>query len=199
MRSNAAIKHQIRLVVKASGHDYVGRSNAPNSLSIWIHYLKGIQIHDSFQPKSCTATIAGGAVTVGGGQQMVDILEALAPLNRTIVGGSSKSVGVSGHMTSGGHSILSSTYGLAADQALEMEIVTPQGELVTANECQNQDLFWAMRGVRFSKDQFLRSVLLTRAYLGRRFYVWRHNISDCQNNPKPANDNPHLWNCDSQS
>lgn len=29
-----------------------------------------------------------------------------------------------------------------------MEIVTPQGEILTLNECQNTDLFWAMRGVR---------------------------------------------------
>jgi FAD/FMN-containing dehydrogenase len=26
------------------------------------------------------------------------------------------------------------------------DIVTPNGDLVTANECQNKDLFWAIRG-----------------------------------------------------
>ena len=28
-------------------------------------------------------------------------------------------------------------------------MVTPQGEIVTANECKNKDLFWALRGVSF--------------------------------------------------
>jgi hypothetical protein len=28
----------------------------------------------------------------------------------------------------------------------EIELVTPMGDIITANECQNQDYFWAMRG-----------------------------------------------------
>jgi hypothetical protein len=36
---------------------------------------------------------------------------------------------------------------MAADNVLEMEVVSPGGEILTVNECQNQDLFWALRGV----------------------------------------------------
>lgn len=36
---------------------------------------------------------------------------------------------------------MSSRYGLAADQVLKLEVVTPRGEVVTANESQNEDLF----------------------------------------------------------
>jgi FAD/FMN-containing dehydrogenase len=70
--------------------------------------------------------------------------------NLTIVGGGAGTVGVGGYLTGGGHSAFSSTYGLAADQVLEMEIVTPDGEILTINECQNTDLFWATRGVNTS-------------------------------------------------
>ena len=63
------------------------------------------------------------------------------------MGGNSATVGVGGYLTGGGHSALSATYGLAADQVLEMEMVTPGGDILTLNECQNEDLFWAMRGV----------------------------------------------------
>lgn len=35
---------------------------------------------------------------------------------------------------------------MAADQVLEMDIVTPCGNILTINDCQNQDLFCAMRG-----------------------------------------------------
>jgi FAD/FMN-containing dehydrogenase len=79
--------------------------------------------------------------------QMWDLYNALDPLNRTIVGGGGKTVSVGGYLTGGGHSLLSSWYGLAADQVLEMEVVTPNGEIVIANECRNKDMFWAMRGV----------------------------------------------------
>jgi hypothetical protein len=74
--------------------------------------------------------------------------------NLTIVAGGPETVGPGGYLTGGGHGPLSATYGMGADQVLEMEIVTPGGEILTSNECQNQDLFWAMRGVsRFSSCQ----------------------------------------------
>lgn len=141
--------HNIRLVVKSSGHDYLGRSNAPNSLSIWTHHLTGISVHEgtTFNPTSCGVEVDGTAVTVAGGMKMWDIQETLAAANRTVVGGTGRTVSVGGYLTGGGHSLLSSRYGLAADQVLELEVVTPRGEIVTANECQNEDLFWALRGV----------------------------------------------------
>jgi FAD/FMN-containing dehydrogenase len=56
-------------------------------------------------------------------------------------------VSVGGYLTGGGHSALTSTFGLATDAVLEFEVVSPTGEFLTLNECQNQDLFWATRGV----------------------------------------------------
>ncbi|KAH8662229.1 hypothetical protein BX600DRAFT_498795 [Xylariales sp. PMI_506] len=141
-----AQKNNIRVVIKSSGHDYQGRSTAPGALTIWVHYLQGLQTHDSFQPKGCSFTIEGSAVTVGGGTQMITMYEELDKINQTVVGGGGKTVSVGGYITGGGHSLLAPRYGLAADQVLEIELVTPSGDIVTANECQNEDLFWAMRG-----------------------------------------------------
>jgi hypothetical protein len=78
---------------------------------------------------------------------MGDINLAASLKNLTVMSAGCSTVGIGGYLTGGGHSALSSTYGLAADQVLEMEIVTPGGDILTINECQNQDLFWAMRGV----------------------------------------------------
>jgi FAD/FMN-containing dehydrogenase len=113
------------------------------------------QIHDSFRPHGCNFVINTPAATVGGGSQIGDLVEALDKLNRTIVGGTSKTVSVGGYLTGGGHSVLAQRYGMGADQILEMEVVTPQGNIVIANECRNQDLFWAMRGV---SDQSVRHI-----------------------------------------
>ena len=134
--------------MKSTGHDYLGRSSAPNSLSIWTHNLKGMKVHDTFRPSCCNVSIDGGAVTVGAGQQMGEMYEALDKINRTVVGGGGATVSVGGYLTGGGHSLLSARRGLGTDQVLEMEVVTPKGEILTINECNHQDLFWAMRGVR---------------------------------------------------
>ncbi|KAI1346667.1 hypothetical protein F5Y01DRAFT_16902 [Xylaria sp. FL0043] len=141
-----ARKHKIRVVVKSSGHDYQGRSQAPGALSIWVHHMQSIETHDTFKPTGCDFTIDTPAVAVGGGTPMGTIYDELDKINQTIVGGGSKSVSVGGYLTAGGHSILAPRYGMGADNVLEVEVVTPMGEIVTANECQNEDLFWAMRG-----------------------------------------------------
>ncbi|KAI1427068.1 hypothetical protein F5Y12DRAFT_792791 [Xylaria sp. FL1777] len=140
-----ARKHNIRVVVKSSGHDYQGRSQAPGALSI-VHYMRSYNTHDSFKPTGCNFTIDTPAVTVGGGSPVGAIYDELDNISQTIVGGMAKSVSVGGYLTSGDHSILSPRYGLGADNVLELKVVTPMGDIVTANECQNEDLFWAMRG-----------------------------------------------------
>lgn len=46
----------------------------------------------------------------------------------------------------GGHSFASNTYGLGVDNVEQMRAVLPNGTYVTANRCQNQDVFFALRG-----------------------------------------------------
>jgi FAD/FMN-containing dehydrogenase len=36
--------------------------------------------------------------------------------------------------------------GLGSDQVLSVDIVTPDGRFITANEKQNAEIFWAVRG-----------------------------------------------------
>jgi hypothetical protein len=111
--------------------------------------MKGIDVaKGSFTPKGCNVSIEGtGAyMTAGAGVQMFEAYAATAKTGYTVLGGNGRTVALGGYLTGGGHSILAPTYGLAADHVLEVEMVTPGGELVTANECQNTDLFWAARG-----------------------------------------------------
>lgn len=51
-----------------------------------------------------------------------------------------------GYTFGGGHSYLSPAYGLGADQVVEVEIVTPDGQLRKISKCSEPDLFWAVRG-----------------------------------------------------
>ena len=58
-----------------------------------------------------------------------------------------QTVGVTGgYIGGGGHSPLSTIVGLGSDQVLSVDIVTPDGRFITADEEQNSDLYWAVRG-----------------------------------------------------
>ncbi|KAG8724815.1 hypothetical protein FRC09_013776 [Ceratobasidium sp. 395] len=141
-------KYRLRLVVKNTGHDYLGRSSAEGSFSIWTHQLKGINFYDSFVSKGCPNKIPGvPAVTLGAAEQWRDVYDAVDKHNMTIVGGAANSVGAAGGwVQGGGHSPLGWLYGMGVDNVLQYTIVKPNGKIVAANSCQNQDLFWALRG-----------------------------------------------------
>ena len=80
----------------------------------------------------------------------LDLIEVLAAADAhgvVVVTGADHSVGAAGGwILGGGHSLLSPQYGLGVDNALQFEVVTPDGQLRTANACQEKDLFWALRG-----------------------------------------------------
>ena len=142
-----AASTKVPLVVKNSGHDYKGRSSAPNSLSLWTHtYQPAIQLETDFTPDGCSAPVGDG-VTIGAGQGFEGIYEFAEANNITVVGGSDRTVGAAGGwLNGGGHSALSNTLGLGVDNALQIKAVLPNGTYVTASRCQNQDIFYAIRG-----------------------------------------------------
>lgn len=109
--------------------------------------MKGIAIHKDFRPCGCLHSIKTPALTARSGETMADVNLAASLQDLTVVSGGEKTVGVGGFIPGGGHGVMSPSYGLAADNVLEFEIVTPNGKFLTVNECQNQDIFWAMRGV----------------------------------------------------
>ncbi|KAF2092417.1 FAD-binding domain-containing protein [Rhizodiscina lignyota] len=143
-----ALRHDIYLVIKNTGHDHLGRSSGRGSLAIWTHRLKGRTWHDAFTPSgapSCYSAVP--AVTLRAGEQWLDVYRDADMHNRIVVGGSARTVGAAGgYLTGGGHSAWAHFYGLAADNLLEVTIVTPTGELKIINEHTDPDYFWAIRG-----------------------------------------------------
>ncbi|RYC61326.1 hypothetical protein CHU98_g4903 [Xylaria longipes] len=140
---NFARDNNIRLVIKNTGHDFGGRSVGAGSISVWTHYLKSTEFIRSYK----IGQYSGMAVRIGSGVEAWEVSNLMAANNITIVAAGCNTVGGSGGwLSSGGHSTVTSTFGLGADQALSLEVVTADGKLVTANPLTNQDLFWAMRG-----------------------------------------------------
>ncbi|RFU71833.1 fad binding domain-containing [Trichoderma arundinaceum] len=157
---NASCAEHVKIGIDF-GHDYLGRSNSPGSLSIWTHHLNDITYNEGqFKLYGSGKVLRGNSITVGGGSEMYDIYSAADKHGQAIVGGGGKTVGIGGYITGGGHSILAPRYGLAADNVWQMEIVTPRGDIVVANEDRHRDLFWAMRGGGGSTFGVITSVTL---------------------------------------
>ncbi|KAF3924998.1 hypothetical protein AA313_de0202396 [Arthrobotrys entomopaga] len=86
------------------------------------------------------------AATVGAGLQDFEAYALSNSSGAVVVGGSNPTVGLLGWMLGGGHGPLSSSYGMGADNLLEARVVLASGQVVTANEYTNPDLYWALRG-----------------------------------------------------
>ncbi|PLB48823.1 FAD-binding domain-containing protein [Aspergillus steynii IBT 23096] len=145
-----AKKNNVRLVVKNTGHDISQRSQGYGSLSIWIKHIKdGLHFHETFHPSegSCSSDWTGSAITIGGGYVWKDVYDFATKHGHVVVGGGDPTVGcIGGFLQGAGHGSLSHEFGLATDQVLEYKVVLASGETVTANACQNTDLFTALRG-----------------------------------------------------
>ncbi|PLN85699.1 hypothetical protein BDW42DRAFT_160435 [Aspergillus taichungensis] len=140
----------LRLTIKNTGHDAGGRSSAVDSFQILTQGLKDIKITDNFVPKTASAKAQseGPAVTFGAGVLGMDLYAAAAGHGYNVVAGECSTIGVAGGFLQGGgvSTVLAPLRGLSADLALEFEVVTADGNVVVANQYQNADLFWALRG-----------------------------------------------------
>ena len=84
---------------------------------------------------------------MGAGVQAFEAYEFADSHGLRVLGGECPTVGLAGgYAQGGGHSSLSSNYGLAADNALEWEVVTADGRHLVATPTQNSDLYWALSG-----------------------------------------------------
>ncbi|EIW74307.1 FAD-binding domain-containing protein [Coniophora puteana RWD-64-598 SS2] len=146
---NFSVMHDLRMVVKNTGHDYIGRSAGRGALMVWTHNMKNITHDGSFVPEGAPPNETYDAFTLEAGVQWFEAYAAANATGRVLVGGLSAggSVGAAGGwIQGGGHSALSSNYGLGVDNAVEMTVVTSTGQYLTVNAHQNPDLFWALRG-----------------------------------------------------
>ncbi|EMD63114.1 hypothetical protein GGP41_005140 [Bipolaris sorokiniana] len=142
---NFARNTGVRLVIKNTGHDFLGKSGGKDALSIWTHNMKDIEYIEEYVDSKLN--YSGPAFKSGAGVQAFELYKAASEKGRVIVGGEGETVGVmGGYIQGGGHSPLTPLYGTAADSVLSMEVVTANGEFVVANSTSHTDLFWALRG-----------------------------------------------------
>ncbi|CAP65560.1 uncharacterized protein PODANS_6_10520 [Podospora anserina S mat+] len=130
---NFARNTNIRLVIKNTGHCYLGKSTGAGALSMWTHHLNDIRYFDDLK--------------VDGFEQASLTTHNTYLPTRCPTANTSKSVGYAGgYVAGGGHTPLSGLYGMAADHVLALQLVTAEGHFTTVSPKHNPDLYWALRG-----------------------------------------------------
>jgi len=89
---------------------------------------------------------AAGTVRVGGGSTWGDVDHATHAFGLAVPCGIISTTGVGGLTLGGGLGYLTRKCGLAIDNLMAADVVLANGQLVTADEQQHEDLLWALRG-----------------------------------------------------
>ena len=132
---NFARENNILVSVRGGGHNVAGSASNDGGLMIDLSLMKGIRVD------SANRTVhAQGGVTWGEIDRETQIFGLVAP------GGVVSTTGIAGLTLGGGIGWLRKKYGLTIDNLLSVDIVTADGNLLTASEKQNSDLYWAVRG-----------------------------------------------------
>ena len=130
-----AREKDLRLAVRGGGHNIAGNAVCAGGLQIDLSLMKSVRI-DSVRR---VARVEPG-VTLGEFDREAQAFGLATPL------GINSTTGVAGLTLGGGFGWLSRAYGLSIDNLRSADVVTAAGELVTASESENADLFWGLRG-----------------------------------------------------
>lgn len=123
------------VTVKGGGHSGAGWSSITDGLVIDLTGMRDVQVDET----SRTAW-------VGGGTRAMDLISAAAPHGLAPVTGVSPKVGLGGLLLGLGEGYLTPRHGFGTDNVLEVQMVTAEGDVVTASAAANPELFWAIRG-----------------------------------------------------
>ncbi len=127
--------HNLPMSVRGGAHNVAGHAVCDDGVMIDLSQMRTVQV----DADNRRARVDGGA-TWG------DVDNETQKFGLATPGGLISDTGVAGLTLSGGIGWLRSAYGLCIDNILSVEMVTADGQLRTASETENADLFWAIRG-----------------------------------------------------
>ncbi|KAB1197243.1 MULTISPECIES: FAD-binding oxidoreductase [Haloferax] len=125
----------LETAVRGGGHNGPGLSLVDDGLVIDLSEMNGVRVDPDAQ-----------TVSVEAGCRWGDVDHATHAFGMATVSGIISTTGVGGLTLGGGHGYLTRKYGLTIDNLVGADVVLADGRLVHANERENQDLFWAIRG-----------------------------------------------------
>jgi FAD/FMN-containing dehydrogenase len=132
---NGARQADLEISVRGGGHNVAGKAVTEGGLMIDLSSMKGIHV----DPARRTVRAQAG-VTVRELDRATGVFGLATP------SGVVSSTGIAGLTLGGGLAWLMGRYGMAIDNLLSAEVVLASGDVVTASDDADHDLFWAIRG-----------------------------------------------------
>jgi FAD/FMN-containing dehydrogenase len=129
----AARDCDLPLSVRGGGHDWAGRALC-HGVVIDLSGMRSVAVGSD------------GTARISGGARAADVLAVTHSLDLAAVTGSVGAVGMVGLTLGGGYGPLIGRFGLALDNLVEAEVVLADGRTVLANDANEAELFWALRG-----------------------------------------------------
>jgi hypothetical protein len=130
-----ARRNGIPATVRAGGHNVAGRALNDGGLVIDLTAMRGIRV----DPSARTAHAQAGL-------RYRDFDAETQAFGLATTGGTVSETGIAGLTLGGGIGWLMRLHGMACDNLISADVVTSDGNFLTASEQENSDLFWALRG-----------------------------------------------------
>ena len=125
----------ILVAVRSGGHSFPGHSVCDGGLVIDLSSMNGIRV----DPDTQTARAQAGVL-------LGDLDRETQAFGLAVPSGIVTHTGLAGLTLGGGIGHIMRKFGLTVDQLLSVDMITAEGEFVKANENENSDLFWGLRG-----------------------------------------------------
>ena len=123
------------VAIRGGGHNVAGHAVCDDGLVIDLKDMHAV-----------TVDAARSTARAEGGTTWAEFDAATQRHGLATPGGTFGTTGIAGLTLGGGIGHLMGSYGLSCDNLISAEVVTPAGDVLTANADANADLFWALRG-----------------------------------------------------
>ena len=125
----------LQVAVRGGAHSIAGFSTVDGGVVIDLSPMKGIRVDPAER-----RAVAQAGVT------WAELDHETQAFGLATTGGLVSSTGIAGLTLGGGFGWLLRKHGLAADNLVSADVVTADGQFLTASEHAHPDLFWALRG-----------------------------------------------------
>jgi len=130
-----AREHRLVIAVRSGGHSFPGLSVCDDGIVIDLALMKGVRV----DPRSRTVRVQAGVL-------LGELDRETQAFGLAVPAGIVTHTGLAGLTLGGGIGWIMRKHGLTIDQLVSVDLVTADGELVTASADQNPALFWGVRG-----------------------------------------------------